>query len=37
MVEEASGMRQTIGTFEDPEVKELFEADKTASDLANAR
>ena len=37
MVEETGGMRQTIGTFEDPEVKELFEADKTASDLANAK
>ena len=34
MVEEATGMRQTIGTFDNPEVKELFEADKVASDLA---
>ena len=34
MVEETGGMRQTIGTFEDPEVKELFEADKIA-DNAN--
>ena len=25
MVEETSGMRQTIGTFEDPQAKELFE------------
>jgi len=37
MVEEATGMRQTIGTFEDPDVKELFEADKIASDLANSK
>jgi hypothetical protein len=37
MVEETSGMRQTIGTFDDPEVKELFEADKIASDLANSK
>ena len=37
MVEEATGMRQTIGTFDDPEVKELFEADKIASDLANSK
>jgi hypothetical protein len=37
MVEETAGMRQTIGTFEDPEVKELFEADKIASDLANSK
>lgn len=37
MVEEAMGMRQTIGTFDDPDVKELFEADKIASDLANSK
>ena len=37
MVEETTGMRQTIGTFEDPDVKELFEADKIASDLANSK
>jgi len=37
MVEETSGMRQTIGTFEDPSVKELFDADKTAADLANSK
>jgi len=37
MVEETTGMRQTIGTFEDPEVKELFDADKIASDLANSK
>lgn len=37
MVEEQFGMRQCIGTFEDPEVKELFEADKTAADLAASK
>ena len=37
MVEETTGMRQTIGTFEDADVKELFEADKIASDLANSK
>jgi hypothetical protein len=37
MVEETMGMRQTIGTFDDPAVKELFDADKTASDLANSK
>jgi hypothetical protein len=37
MVEETTGMRQTIGTFDDPAVKELFDADKTASDLANSK
>jgi len=37
MVEETTGMRQTIGTFDDPAVKELFEADKIASDLANSK
>ena len=37
MVEETTGMRQTIGTFEDPDVKELFDADKIASDLANSK
>lgn len=37
MVEEATGMRQTIGTFENPEVKELFDNDKVASDLANSK
>jgi hypothetical protein len=30
-------MRQTIGTFEDPEVKAMFENDKMASDLANSK
>jgi len=37
MVEETTGMRQTIGTFEHPEVKELFEADKIAADLASSK
>jgi len=37
MVEETTGMRQTIGTFDDPAVKELWEADKIASDLANSK
>jgi hypothetical protein len=37
MVEETTGMRQTIGTFENPEVKELFDNDKVASDLANSK
>jgi hypothetical protein len=37
MVEETTGMRQTIGTFDDPSTKELFEADKIASDLANSK
>jgi len=37
MVEETTGMRQTIGTFEDPDVKELWEADKIAADLANSK
>jgi hypothetical protein len=37
MVEETTGMRQTIGTFEHPEVKEMFENDKLAADLANSK
>ena len=37
MVEEATGMRQVIGSFDSPQVKELFEADKIASDLANSK
>lgn len=37
MVEETTGMRQTMGTFEDPEVKQLFENDKIAADLANSK
>ena len=37
MVEETTGMRQVIGSFDNPQVKELFEADKIASDLANSK
>jgi len=37
MIEETTGMKQTIGTFDDPNAKELFEADKIASDLANSK
>ena len=37
MVEETTGMRQTIGTFDDPEVKDKWEADKIAADLANSK
>jgi hypothetical protein len=37
MIEEQFGMRQIIGTFEDPKVKELFDADKTAADLAASK
>jgi len=37
MVEEAKGMRQTIGTFDNPEVKELWEADKIAADLEKSK
>ena len=37
MVEETTGMRQTIGTFENPEVKEVWEADKIAADLAASK
>ena len=37
MVEETTGMRQTIGTFDNPDVKEYWEADKIASELANSK
>ena len=37
MVEETTGMRLTIGTFNHPDVKELWEADKIAADLANSK
>jgi hypothetical protein len=37
MIEETSGMRQVIGTFEHAEAKELFDNDKLASDLANSK
>ena len=36
MVEETTGMRQTIGTFDHPDVKEVWDADKLAADLANS-
>jgi len=37
MVEETTGMRQVIGTFDDPEVKQMFENDKVAADLSNSK
>jgi hypothetical protein len=37
MVEETTGMKQTIGTLENPEVKALFDNDKLAADLANSK
>ena len=37
MVEETGGMRQVIGTFEDDEVKTLFDNDKLASELASSK
>ena len=37
MVEETTGMRQVIGTFDNPDVKALFEEDKEQSDLANSK
>ena len=37
MVEETIGMRQTIGTFDQLAVKEVWEADKMAADLANSK
>lgn len=37
MVEETSGMRQVIGTFDDDEVKQIFENDRMAADLANSK
>ena len=37
MVEEQFGMRSIIGTFEEDRVKELFEADKAAADLASSK
>jgi hypothetical protein len=37
MVEETTGMRMTIGTFDDPSVKDLWDADKAASDLSNSK
>jgi len=37
MVEQTSGMRQVIGTFENDEVKALFDDDKVAADLAASK
>ena len=37
MVEETGGMRQVIGTFEDDEVKAIFDNDKLASELASSK
>ena len=37
MVEQTSGMRQVIGTFEDPDVKAMFDDDKVAADLAASK
>ena len=37
MVEETTGIRQTIGSFDNPEIKELWDADKVASELANSK
>tara|TARA_R100001530_G_scaffold52943_2_gene39114 strand:- start:803 stop:1813 length:1011 start_codon:yes stop_codon:yes gene_type:complete len=37
MVEESTGMRQTIGTLDDPNVKDIFDADKTAAELAQSK
>jgi hypothetical protein len=37
MVEQTGGMRQVIGTFEDDDVKALFDNDKVAADLAASK
>ena len=37
MIEETTGMRQTIGTFDHPEVKRKWDDDKVAADLANSK
>ena len=37
MVEETTGMKQTIGTFDNPEVKAKWDNDKLAADLANSK
>jgi len=37
MVEETTGMRQTIGTFDNDDVKSLWDNDKVAADLANSK
>ena len=37
MVEETGGMRQTIGTFENEDIKALWDEDKEKADLANSK
>jgi hypothetical protein len=37
MVEETGGMKRVIGTFDDDEVKAIFDNDKVASDLASSK
>ncbi len=37
MVEETTGMHTIIGEFNDPEIKELWDEDKEASNLANSK
>ena len=37
MVEETTGMRQTIGTFENEDIKALWDEDKEKADLANSK
>jgi len=37
MVEETTGLRQTIGCLDNEDVKELFDADKTAAELAASK
>jgi len=37
MVEETKGMKQIIGPFDKPEVREIFESDRLAADLANSK
>ena len=37
MVEETTGMRQTIGTFENPDVKAMFDNDKVAADVKSSK
>ena len=37
MVEQTTGMRSTIGTFEDEDVKALWDEDREKADLANSK
>jgi hypothetical protein len=37
MVEQTTGLRQTIGCLDNEDVKELFDADKTAAELATSK